>query len=330
MPSVERASSRRSTATVSRTAVDAACAPSPSGRGVELSDGDGTPDLVDRARRRRDDAAGARALPRHRHPGARRQLRPRRLPDGDRRPTTSRTGIAACRSPASIRTIELSTLDVQVGETTQGRGQRRRRRRQHARPDDRARLRGRRRGAREPAVRRADLRDADGLDRLQPLERRAGARLGPRGDGADVRRAARARDPAARRAARHRRRGSRTRRADVETTVLVDGQQIGDARDRRGGRRSGSASSRACSRRCPRSTLLPRYAATFGRLIPTGGLPTMGGCSARLRITNLVLIREAELELAPGLNAITGETARARRSSRTRSGSCSAPRATRR
>ena len=28
----------------------------------------------------------------------------------------------------------------------------------------------------------------------------------------------------------------------------------------------------------------------------------------RLRIENLVLIREAELELGPGLNAITGET----------------------
>ena len=37
----------------------------------------------------------------------------------------------------------------------------------------------------------------------------------------------------------------------------------------------------------------------------------------RLRISNLVLIREAKLELAPGLNAITGEPAPARRSART-------------
>src|SRR5579884_682030 len=34
----------------------------------------------------------------------------------------------------------------------------------------------------------------------------------------------------------------------------------------------------------------------------------MGAMLRRLRIENLVLIREAELELAPGLNAITGET----------------------
>ena len=35
---------------------------------------------------------------------------------------------------------------------------------------------------------------------------------------------------------------------------------------------------------------------------------TIGSVLRRLRIDNLVLIREAELELAPGLNAITGET----------------------
>src|SRR5438067_8985255 len=34
----------------------------------------------------------------------------------------------------------------------------------------------------------------------------------------------------------------------------------------------------------------------------------MGTVLRRLRIENLVLIREAELELDPGLNAITGET----------------------
>src|SRR5256885_7857326 len=35
---------------------------------------------------------------------------------------------------------------------------------------------------------------------------------------------------------------------------------------------------------------------------------TIGQVLRRLRIENLVLIRDAELELAPGLNAITGET----------------------
>src|SRR3982751_333160 len=46
----------------------------------------------------------------------------------------------------------------------------------------------------------------------------------------------------------------------------------------------------------------------FGQLTPTGALRTMGPMLRRLRISNLVLIREAELELGPGLNAITGET----------------------
>jgi DNA repair protein RecN (Recombination protein N) len=42
--------------------------------------------------------------------------------------------------------------------------------------------------------------------------------------------------------------------------------------------------------------------------LPTGGPSTIDSVLRRLRIENLVLIREAELELAPGLNAITGET----------------------
>ena len=39
---------------------------------------------------------------------------------------------------------------------------------------------------------------------------------------------------------------------DVETAVLVDGQQIGEARDRAKRPWSGSVSSTACSRPCPR------------------------------------------------------------------------------
>ena len=70
------------------------------------------------------------------------------------------------------------------------RRQRRRRVERVARAHDRARARGRRRGARTAAVRRDHLLDAVRLDRLQPLERRPGAHVGPRGDRAHVRRCA--------------------------------------------------------------------------------------------------------------------------------------------
>src|SRR3954453_424935 len=46
----------------------------------------------------------------------------------------------------------------------------------------------------------------------------------------------------------------------------------------------------------------------FGPLTPTGAVRTMDRMLRTLRISNLVLIREAELDLAAGLNAITGET----------------------
>src|SRR6478752_6645024 len=75
--------------------------------------------------------------------------------------------------------------------------------------------------------------------------------------------------------------------------------------------RSGSASSGACS---PRSRRRRSSAATARRSRPKErmcGVPprVYDRCVLRrLRIENLVLIREAELELAPGLNAITGET----------------------
>jgi DNA repair ATPase RecN len=45
-----------------------------------------------------------------------------------------------------------------------------------------------------------------------------------------------------------------------------------------------------------------------GRWFATGAVTTIGRVLRRLRIENLVLIREAELVLVPGLNAITGET----------------------
>src|SRR5881398_356599 len=52
-----------------------------------------------------------------------------------------------------------------------------------------------------------------------------------------------------------------------------------------------------CARRVP-----------FGQWSASGAGRTIAWVLRRLRIENLVLIREAELELAPGLNAITGET----------------------
>src|SRR5206468_2024883 len=45
-----------------------------------------------------------------------------------------------------------------------------------------------------------------------------------------------------------------------------------------------------------------------GRLVVDGRGPYHPTVLRRLRIENLVLIREADLELSPGLNAITGET----------------------
>ena len=75
--------------------------------------------------------------------------------------------------------------------------------------------------------------------------------------------------------------------------------------------RSGSASSAACSRRCRRrrsSAATARRSRPKERMGGVGPRSTIACVLRRLRIENLVLIREAELELAPGLNAITGET----------------------
>jgi DNA repair protein RecN (Recombination protein N) len=65
-----------------------------------------------------------------------------------------------------------------------------------------------------------------------------------------------------------------------------------------------------CRRRSRTSSEPPRRSWTDGngQWAASGGGSTIGCVLRRLRIENLVLIREAELELAPGLNAITGET----------------------
>src|SRR2546422_7982571 len=69
---------------------------------------------------------------------------------------------------------------------------------------------------------------------------------------------------------------------------------------------SGSGRSDPSSPRCPKR-LLSRVTAPRSRS-RTNPRSTIHRVLRRLRIENLVLIREAALDLAPGLNAITGET----------------------
>ena len=138
-----------------------------------------------------------------------------------------------------------------------------------------------------------------GLDRLQPLERRAGARLGARRDGDHVRRAAHA----ARAAARRRRAASNSvitnRTPGVDAIVLVDGHPVGRARRTASRRSCASARSRSLLATLPEQTFFRRYGATFGaaETLRRAAGRTMDGRASPLRIENLVLIREAELEL---------------------------------
>ena len=178
------------------------------------------------------------------------------------------------------RCVELPTLEVELDGASQRRRQRRRRRERDARADGRARLRDRRRGARRPAVRRPDLRDAAGLDRVQPLERRPGARLGARRDGGDLRRAARA--P---------RRGRSSSGAGLDLAITnrtpdVDASCSSTAT--RSGAAAGSQARRAPRRQpsllatLPEQTFFHRYGATFGRYV--AALPR-GRSAARFAAT---------------------------------------------
>ena len=250
-------------------------------------------------------------VPRHRRAGDRRQLRSRRLPDGDRAGRSSGTSSASLRGDYHV--VELPTLEVTLDGAT-------------ARAvNDVVMTSGTIGRIIELGYAIGDedlgVQPCDGLICATPPGSTAynlsnggpGARVGARGDGADVRRAARAARASARRAARRRREPSRTTdRSTSSTEVIVDGHAVGPARpgDEAG---FGSANSGACSRRCPKS---PSSAATPP---PSAGLTAAGDSPQgaplerqpmlrHLRISNLVLIREAELELAPGLNAITGET----------------------
>ena len=121
----------------------------------------------------------------------------------------------------------------------------------------------RRRGPRHAAVRRPDLRDAARLDRLQPLERRPGARLGPRRGGGHVRRAAHA----ARAAARRRARTSSSRSSTARPTSRRSCSSTDAGRLPRAGEvaRCASAPAGRCSRRCPSrrsSAATPRSSAS--------------------------------------------------------------------
>ena len=210
-------------------------------------------------------------------------------------------------------------------------------------------------------MRRADLRDAARLDRVQPLERRAGARLGPRRDGASRSsrrtrctrgrsssaatdsRSSTARPTSRGRARRRHQVGSRAAsrrcartaapardaaRADVlpplRATSSASPEAARDAsarrRDRCWSRRSSSDALRRERLRADGGGTGPTqgggYAGQAGSTVPSGppgrradrtaGAVVRSACSAG--IENLVLIREAELELDAGLNAITGET----------------------
>ena len=70
----------------------------------------------------------------------------------------------------------------------------------------------------------------------------------------------------------------------------------------------GSAAARACSRRCRRSRSSAGTAPRSATERPTAAAPYDDGVLRTLRIENLVLIHEAELELDEQLTAITGET----------------------
>ena len=105
------------------------------------------------------------------------------------------------------------------------------------------------------------------------------------------------------------------RTADVAATALVDGHASASWPPAGAPSRRRRRPARRCSRRSPRSRSSAVTAEPSLRSAPQPA------------IENLVLIREAELELAAGLSRSRARRERGRRSSRRRSGCCSARRA---
>ena len=208
-----------------------------------------------------------------------------------------------------LEVMELATLDVEAGGRDVRRRQRRGRLERHARPHGRDRVVDRGAGLRPRSLRRAHLLDAVGLDGLQPLQRRAGADVGARRDGAHLRRPARPSRAPVRRAARQRPRGlepdpgrrlRRPRRRPPPCERRAGREGIDPAR------RAALASRHAAGRdfRAPLPAELRAGSSDVparcrGYVCAAAGLPSRT-MLRRLRIENLVLIREAELELAPG------------------------------
>ena len=111
-----------------------------------------------------------------------------------------------------LQVVELATVQVERDGDAHGAGRQRRRGRERRAGAHRApRLERRRRRPRRAGLRRRDRLHARGLDGLRAVGRRAGARLGRRGAGRDVRGAAHAHGAPARAAARRARRGRQPR-----------------------------------------------------------------------------------------------------------------------
>ena len=123
----------------------------------------------------------------------------------------------------------------------------------------------------------AHLRDAARLDRLQPLERRPGARLGPRRGGGHVRRAAHAARAPARRRARPRPRGRRTARRTSRRSCSSTATASARLAPRRAGDGAVRHEPHARSRRCPSRRSSAATARSSAPPESAGGNPSARG-----------------------------------------------------